>query len=113
MPSATDLVAYWFGGRAHYRLTSAVIHGQPWVISQVAFERSDAELVAKGTVFLEPALKPNFILYLLMLALDALAQAAWLRTLYSGYDKDRMIQVLEESYDDLQVLPVKRFWRTG
>lgn len=113
MPSATDLVAYWFGGRAHYRLTSAVIHGHPWIISQVAFERSDAEESAKGTVFLEPALKPNFILYLLMLALDALARAAWFRTLYSGYDKDRMIQVLEESYDDLQVLPVRRFWRTG
>jgi hypothetical protein len=113
MPSTTDLVAFWFGGRHYYRLASAVVHGHPWVISQVGFERSDAEAVAKGTVFLEPTLKPSFILYLLMLALDALARAAWLRTLYSGHDRDRMARVLEKAYDDMQILSSRWFWRAG
>lgn len=112
MPPATELVAAWFGGRSPYRLTSAVVHGHPWAISQVAFSRNDKES-AGGIVFLEPALKPNIVLYLLVLALDALARPVWLRTLYSGHDRDQTSEVLDNAYDAMQILPGRRFWRAG
>jgi hypothetical protein len=46
VPSATDLIGHWFGGKVHYRLTSSVVHGQPWAISQVAFTRNDSTFAA-------------------------------------------------------------------
>ncbi|WP_054695220.1 hypothetical protein [Geotalea toluenoxydans] len=113
VPSATDLTGYWFGGKAHYRLTSSVVHGQPWAISQVAFTRNDQKKVGEGAVFLEPTLKPNFILYLFVLALDALARPAWLRTVYAGHDRLKIEVTLNNAYNDLQMNPERRFWRHG
>lgn len=110
VPSATDLIGHWFGGKAHYRLTSAVVHGQPWAISQVAFTRNNQEDVGEGAVFLEPTLKPNFILYLFVLVLDALARPAWLRTVYAGHDRIKIEKTLNEAYDDLQINSERRFW---
>lgn len=113
VPSATELIGYWFGGKAHYRLTSSVVHGQPWAISQVAFTRNNLKKVGEGAVFLEPTLKPNFILYLFMLALDALARPAWLRTVYAGHDRLKIEETLSNAYNDLQMNPDRRFWSDG
>ena len=112
VPPATDLVATWFGGRSPYRLLSAVVHGHPWAISQVAFARSDLQ-TPTGMVFLEPTLKPDIVLYLLILTLDALAKPFWLRTLYCGHERATAVAALELTYDAMQMGDGRRFWRAG
>jgi hypothetical protein len=62
---------------------------------------------------LEPTLKPNFILYLFVLALDALAWPAWLRTVYAGHDRLKIEETLNDAYNDLQMNPERRFWSHG
>jgi hypothetical protein len=113
MPSATDLVGTLFGGRGHYRLTSAVVHGHPWAVSQVAFTRQDEAGIETESVFLDPTLKPDIVAYLLLLALDALARPFWFRTLYSGHDTCPTVTLLESTYDDMQIMDGRRFWRAG
>ncbi len=113
MPRATDLVAAWFGKPAHYRLASAVVHGHPWAVAHVAFTRGTSEATSKGTVLLTPTLKPDLILYLLVLALKAVVQPAWMRAIYFGYDRERLARTLETAYDDIQMVPSERFWRDG
>jgi hypothetical protein len=44
-------------------------------------------------------------------ATKALAVPVWNQCLYFGWDKDRLIAVLESVYDQMNMQPVLRFWR--
>jgi hypothetical protein len=108
LPSATDIVSRTFGDPGYYRIAPAVVHGQPWALSQVGFVPAGRE--PDGIVILEKYPKPNFILYLLVLGLECMARSTWALAWYLGIDRRQLKVYLDKAYDELQFTGNRRFW---
>lgn len=108
LPSTTELVAITFGDRAHYRLSSAVVHGHAWALLQIGF--AAAEPHGNG-VFVHKTAKPAVLVYVLMLALEAVSRSFWATSRYVGADVASVEKVLVAAHTDLRVRPNKWCWR--
>jgi len=109
VPPATDLVARTFGDRTYYRLGSAVVHGHAWALMQVGFVRTEHDAGA-GIVPLQKKAKPQVLVYLLMLGLEALGRPLWASTRYAGGDYTAIEGLLGAAYRDLRIAQANWFW---
>lgn len=109
VPSATDLVARTFGDRMYYRLSSAVVHGHSWALLQVGFVEAGHDPAA-GVVSMQKTAKPQVLVYLLMLALEALARPLWASTRYVSGDCAALEKLLAAAYSELRMVEDNWFW---
>lgn len=114
VPPTTELICKVFGDRGYYRIGSAVTHGHTWALVEAGFIQSDHD-IEKGFVYLHKALKPNLLLYLIVLALESLTRPAWALATYIGMERMAIAKAFDRAYDDLQMTGDRRFWseRTG
>jgi len=64
-----------------------------------------------SVVLMQKTAKPQVLVYLLMLALEALARPFWASTRYVGGDCTAVEALLAAAYGELQVLDTRWFWR--
>jgi hypothetical protein len=109
LPSATDLICNIFGDRSYYRVSSAVTHGQIWALMEVGYIQRNHDH-ENGLMYLHEAVKPNLLMYLIALALEALGRPTWALAFYVGMDRMTIMNVLDKAYDKLQMSRNRRFW---
>lgn len=109
VPSATELICKIFGERSYYRIGSAVTHGQSWALIEAGFIQSNHDR-EKGFMYLHKAMRPNLLMYLIVLALESLVRPAWALASYIGMDRMTIAKVFDKAYDDLQMTRDRRFW---
>ena len=52
----------------------------------------------------------NKLALLGLTAAEAFAKPVWDKCNYAGWDKERLIGVLDSTFDELRLRPSKRFW---
>lgn len=109
LPSATELICNIFGERSYYRIGSAVTHGQIWALTEVGFIQRNHNS-ENGFMYLHEAVKPNLLMYLIVLALESLGRPAWALASYIGMDRMTIANVFDKTYDELQMTRDRRFW---
>lgn len=116
LPSVTDLIGTTLNEEEHYRLLSAVVHGHPWALQQLSFNRAPQFDTASGlsgarlSGLAKAANVPAFALFTLISA-RAFARTVWYQALYLGWDQTRLRELLEGMFDRLGSSDEVRFWR--
>lgn len=115
MPSATDIIKLMLNEEVAYRALSAVAHAHTWAMLPLGFRRhadQAAKPAAANTTLMEKSAGSiQMHVFHATRAAKALVLPVLNQCLYYGWDKDRLIDVLESVYDDIGMQPVTRFWR--
>ena len=115
MPSATEIIKVVLGEEFAYRLLSAVAHGHFWAIYRLGFKEVVSRIPQTSKVPLTVIEKHSGSVqgyaFLSVRVLKALGLPLWRQCLYYGWDKDRLVTLLEGVYDDLEAAPEIRYWR--
>ena len=115
MPSATEVINRMLDEGKMYRLLSAVTHGHDWAIRELAFRpvpEGDLSPKVAGvpvTMF-ERQVDVNKLALLGLTAAKAFARPVWDQCNYAGWDIERLIGVLDSTFDKLGLRSSKRFW---
>ena len=115
MPSATEVVKLMLDEEEMYRLLSAVTHGHGWAIRGLVFSpvlEGDLRPDVGGvpvTMF-KKAVGVDKLALLGLIAVEAFAKPVWDKCNYAGWDKERLIGVLDSTFDKLGLRASKRFW---
>ena len=115
MPSATEVIKLMLDKEEMYRLLSAVTHGHDWAIRELSFSpvrEGDPRPDVGGvpvTMFKKTADVDKLAL-LGLTAAEAFAKPVWDKCNYAGWDKERLIGVLDSTSDKLGLRASKRFW---
>ena len=115
MPSATDVIKQMLDEEEMYRLLSAVTHGHNWAIRGLVFSpvlEGDLRPDVGGvpvTMF-KKAVGVDKLALLGLIAAEAFAKPVWDKCNYAGWDKERLIGVLDSTFDKLGLRASKRFW---
>jgi hypothetical protein len=112
-PGATTLIADMLGEAAPFRLLSAVVHGQPWALRQMSFERVEADQTAAtfGDVQVrafKKAVSPKVVAFLGVCALRSFSRPVTCMLQYSGHDSGPFDRLLATTFDFLQVPEAQR-----
>ena len=116
MPSATEVIKQMLDEEEMYRLLSAVTHGHDWAIRGLGFRpvpQSDLRPDVGGvpvTMF-EKQVDVNKLALLGLTAAKAFARPVWDQCNYAGWDNERLIDVLDSTFDKLGAKSSVRFWR--
>ncbi|MDB5308806.1 MAG: hypothetical protein JWO38_3008 [Gemmataceae bacterium] len=116
MPSATDIIKLMLNEEMAYRALSAVAHAHTWAMLPLGFKKNSGPQVqhpngAKTTLMEKSAGSIQMHAFHAVRAAKALVLPVLNQSLYFGWDKDRLVSVLESVYDDIGMQPVTRFWR--
>ena len=113
MPSATEVIKLMLDEESMYRLFSAVTHGHDWALIGLGFSpvpegdlSPDVGGVSVAMFEKTPNVK-NLALFGLTMA-NAFAKPVWYKCNYAGWDKERLIGVLDSTFDELGA---KSSWR--
>ena len=117
MPSATEVINQMLDEEEMYRLLSAVTHGHDWAIRGLGFHpvpdgvlRPDVGGVPV-TMF-EKQVDVTKLALPGLIAAKAFARPVWDQCNYAGWDTERLIDVLDSTFDKLYLLnSSERFWR--
>ena len=115
MPSATEVVKLMLDEEEMYRLLSAVTHGHDWAIRGLGFSpvlEGDLRPAVGGvpvTMF-KKAVDVDKLALLGLIAAEAFAKPVWDKCNYAGWDKERLIGVLDSTFDKLGASSGERFW---
>jgi hypothetical protein len=114
MPGATDIIKSVLDEEMAYRLMSAVAHHHNWALLQLGFRPSAVHIPgdqSNSTLIEKSAGKVQSYGFLAVRAAKALALPLWRKCLYFGWDRARLVGVLESIYDHMGMQPTMRFWR--
>ena len=115
MPSATEVVKLMLDEEETYRLLSAVTHGHNWALIPLGLTpapEGDPSPDVGGVsvdMFEKTVNVTNLALSGLIMA-RAFAKPVWDQCNYAGWDKERLIGVLDSIFDELLAKPTERFW---
>ena len=115
MPSATEVVKLMLDEEEIYRLLSAVTHGHDWAIRGLSLSpvlEGDLRPAVGGvpvTMF-KKAVDVDKLAWLGLIAAKAFAKPVWDKCNYAGWDKERLIGVLDRTFDTFPAKPTERFW---
>ena len=115
MPSATDVIKLMLDEESMYRLLSAVTHGHNWALMALGLTcapEGDPSPDVGGVsvaMFEKTVNVTNLALSGLTMA-RAFAKPVWDQCNYAGWDKERLIGVLDSTFDELLAKPTERFW---
>ena len=115
MPSATGVIKSMLGEESTYRLLSTVTHGHSWALIGLGFSpvpEGDLSPNVGGisvAMFEKTVNVTNLALYGLTMV-RAFAKPVWDKCNYAGWDKARLIGVLDNTFDKLGAAPAERFW---
>ena len=118
MPSVTDLIRDTLNEEPLYRLLSAVAHGHHWAIHRLSFALApsgDTTSAISGTA-LHLATKEANLTGMTTLVFEsaiALSRTTWYHALYLGWERDKLLDVLESGFDRLGANDAIRFWRAA
>lgn len=116
MPSATGIIKMMLDEECAYRVLSAVAHGHAWAMQQFGYKQAPVQPPQPGdcdrTVVMEKS-AGDILMHELSVAAATKAYAVpvWNQCLYYGWDKDRLVAILESVYDQMSMQPATRFWR--
>jgi hypothetical protein len=116
MPAATTVIKMMLNEETAYRLLSAVAHGHFWAIHQLSFNQTQGEpwIISKegvGMKAFRKSVNPMMVGFLSFRAAKAFAVPLWNQCVYYGWDKTRLADLLEETFDKMQAKQEVRFWR--
>ena len=116
MPTATDVIRCILDEERMYRMSSAVIHGQTWATRTLSSRRvpeGDSKPAIGGVpvVRFQKHVDVDKLAPLGFTAAKAFAKPVWDNCNYAGWDKERLIGVLDSTYDKLGLRSSERFWR--
>jgi len=111
MPPITGLIGITLDKEVEYRLLSAIAHGHHWATNQVGF-RVTGYSDSKGNIQtgLEKHIDPKLIFYATSIAITAFAQVLWYIWLLYGWDEEEIINVLNDTFDELFLTNENRIW---
>lgn len=117
MPSATEVIRVMLDEEAMYRLLSAVAHGHFWAIRELSYKPMTDHpggLHVGGVPVSAFEKTPNIkgMAYLGLGAAKALARPLWHQCSYFGWNKVRLMGILDSAFDKLHATPGVRFWRS-
>ena len=116
MPTVTTVIKCILDEEGMYRLSSAVIHGQSWATRTLGSRRVP-EGDSKPTIGGVPVARfqkdvdIDKLAPLGLTVAKAFAKPVWDNCNYVGWDKERLIVVLDSTYDKLGLKSSERFWR--
>ena len=101
-----------------YRLFSAVTHGHNWAIMSLSLrpvsEDSPIQDVAEVPVTMfEKTVDVNKLALFGLTMTSAFAKPVWHQCNYAGWDKERLIGVLDSTFDKLGAAPNRTFLAWG
>ncbi|MCC6580384.1 MAG: hypothetical protein IT440_08065 [Phycisphaeraceae bacterium] len=116
MPSATDIIKLVLDEEWGYRALSAVAHAHTWAMLRLGFTTAAEQPPQPGDgariVAMEKSVGGiHMHAFSVVRATKALAVPVWNQCLYYGWDKERLVAILESVYDQMNMQPVTRFWR--
>ena len=115
MPSATEVIKLMLDEESTYRLLSAVTHGHSWALIGLGFRpvfEGDLSPYVGGisvAMFEKTVNVTSLALFGLIMA-KAFAKPVWDKCNYAGWNKERLIRVLDSTFDELLAKPTERFW---
>ena len=98
-----------------YRLLSAVTHGHDWAIRELAFRPVpegdiNPDVGRVPVTMFEKHVNVNKLALLGLTAAKAFAKPVWDQCNYAGWDNERLIGVLDSTFDKLRLRTSQRFW---
>jgi hypothetical protein len=110
LPTATQLVVKIFEDEPSYRLLSGVAHGYTW-ISKLILQVGESDVGISPRVAVTKQMSAESVVYLSARAVRAFAKAIWYRSHQLGWNLEQLKQILEHTFDSMQILDKERFWR--
>ena len=115
MPSATGVIKLMLDEEFMYRLLSAVTHGHNWALMDLALTRAPeggpSPDVGGGPVnMFEKTSRVDYLALFGLTMTSAFAKPVWHQCNYAGWDKERLIGVLDNTFNKLGAAPTERFW---
>ena len=115
MPSATEVISLMLDEEEMYRLLSAVTHGHDWAIRGLGFRpvpQNDLrpEVGEESVTMFEKKVDVCKLALLGLIAAKAFARPVLYQCNYAGWDKQRLIDVLDSTFDKLGAKSSERFW---
>ena len=115
MPSATDVIKLMLDEESTYRLLSAVTHGHSWALTALGFTRApegdpSPDVGGVSVVVFEKTVNVTNLALSGLIMARAFAKPVWDTCNYAGWDKERLIGVLDSTFDELLAKPTERFW---
>lgn len=116
MPSATDIIRAVLDDECAYRMLSAVAHAHTWAMIRLGFTQAAVQPPqprdGARTVTMQKSAGSIYMhAFSVVRATKALTLPVWNQCLYFGWDRDRLVAILEAVYDQMHMQPVTRFWR--
>ena len=114
--SATEIIKLMLNEEVGYRALSGVAHAHFWAMHTVGFRPATVQPPQTGdgarTVAMEKSAGSGHAhAFSVVRAMKALAVPVWNQCLYLGWDRARLVCLLESIYDDMGMQPAMRFWR--
>ena len=115
MPSATEVIKSMLDEESTYRLLSAVTHGHSWALIRLGFSPvSEGDLSPNvggiSVAMVEKTVNVTNLVVSGLAMARAFAKPVWDKCNYAGWDKARLIGVLDNTFDKLGAAPTERFW---
>jgi hypothetical protein len=110
LPTATTLVVEIFKDEPSYRLLSGMTHGYPWVHGLIIKPDKNDDGVSPRVAVTREMPSVN-VGYLCARAVRAYSRAVWYRSQQLGWDLEQLKQILEHTFDSMQIVAKERFWR--
>ncbi len=115
MPSATDVIKLMLDEESTYRLLSAVTHGHDWAIRGLGFSPvpegdPSPDVGGVSVAMFEKTVNVTNLARSGLTMARAFAKPVWDKCNYAGWDKERLIGVLDSTFDELLAKPTERFW---
>lgn len=114
--SATEIIKLMLNEDVAYRALSGVAHAHFWAMQPVGFARAEVQLPltedgARTVAMVKSAGSGRTHAFSVVRATKALAVPVWSQCVYFGWDRARLVSLLESIYDDMGMQPVTRFWQ--
>ena len=115
MPSATEVIKLMLDEEFMYRFFSAIAHGQSWALRPIILgfvpEGNPIQGIGEGHVTMfEKIVNVDCLALFGVTMTSAFAKPVWHQCNYAGWDKERLIGVLDSTFDKLGAAPTERFW---
>ena len=115
MPSATDVIKLMLDEESTYRLLSAVTHGHNWALMALGLTCApegdpSPDVGGVSVTMFKKTVDVDKLALLGFIAAETFAKPVWDKCNYAGWDKERLIGVLDSTFDKLGLRASKRFW---
>jgi hypothetical protein len=116
MPTATEIIKAVLDEEVAYRVLSAVAHAHFWALHEVGFRTAAIQPPQtsdglKLTALEKAVGNPAKYAFIVVRAMKSITLPVWRQSLYFGWDKAKLVELLESIYDQMEAQPAIRFWR--